>query len=364
MKIRQNRILASAMAALLMAGVLAVTPPAMADQAPVLLGTTEQYAVLAGSTVTNTGPTNISGDAGANIGLAPGTAVTGQAQITLSNGVYHIADDAARKAKDDLITAYDDAAGRGPVTIIPTQLGNQTLLPGVYASADGTFNITGTLTLNAQGDPNAVFIFKTASTLITASSSVVSLIGGARYCRVFWQVGSSATLGTNSTFVGHIMAMESITATTGAFIQGQLMARIAAVTLDTNTIVNGFCPTIPTPTPVPGYTLAPGATLMPGVTFIPGTTLVPWGAVWGATQLPGYTLAPGVTLIPGVTFIPGTTIVPRGVIWVVPSATNLPPTGDTTTDRSAPGILAAGAGIILILAGISLYLFKRKKANT
>lgn len=214
-----------------------------------------------------------------------GTAVTGQAQITLSNGVYHIADDAARKAKDDLITAYNDAAGRGPVTIIPTQLGNQTLLPGVYASADGTFNITGTLTLSAQGDPNAVFIFKTASTLVTASSSVVSLIGGARYCRVFWQVGSSATLGTNSTFVGHIMAMESITATTGAFIQGQLMARTAAVTLDTNTIVNGFCPTIPSPTPISS-----------------------------ATPVPGYTLAPGVTLIPGVTFIPGTTIVPRGVI--------------------------------------------------
>ena len=149
----------------------------------------------------------------------------------------------AIKAKDDLVTAYNDAAGRTPVTTIPSELGGRTLTPGTYDSVDGTFKITGKLTLDAKGDPNGVFVFKTASTLVTASASDVNLINSARFCRTFWQVGSSATLGTNSHFVGHIFAMQSITATTGATVQGQLLARNGAVTLDTNTITNGFCAT-------------------------------------------------------------------------------------------------------------------------
>ncbi|MHB8128984.1 MAG: ice-binding family protein [Mobilitalea sp.] len=119
--------------------------------------------------------------------------------------------------------------------------GGTTLTPGVYDSSDGTFQITGTLTLDAQGDPEGVFIFKTASTLITASDSNINLTNSARFCRTFWKVGSSATLGTNSRFVGHIFAMESITANNGATIQGQLLARTGAVTLDNNIITNGIC---------------------------------------------------------------------------------------------------------------------------
>ena len=219
---------------------LAAPAMSMAAQPTVNLGTTSSFAVLAGTTITNTGPTTVSGSAGGDLGLFPGTSFTGEAQVTRSGSV-HLADTVASKAKDDLVTAYNDAALRTPVTTIPTELGGQTLTPGVYDSESGTFQITGTLTLDAQGDPDGVFIFKTASTLITASNSSVRLINSARYCRTFWQVGSSATLGTNSHFVGHIFALTSIAAQTGATVQGQLLARNGAVTLDHNTIMNGLC---------------------------------------------------------------------------------------------------------------------------
>lgn len=205
------------------------------SQPTVNLGTTSAFAVLAHSTITNTGPTTITGD----VGLFPGTSFTGEAAVTL-NGATHITDAVAEQAKLDLVTAYNDAAGRTPSSI-PTELGGSTLKTGTYSSESGTFGLTGTLTLDAEGDPNAVFIFQTESTLITASESKVVLLNGARFCRVFWVVGSSATLGTDSEFVGHIFAMESVTANTRAVIQGQLMARTGAVTLDTNTITNGLC---------------------------------------------------------------------------------------------------------------------------
>lgn len=241
--------------------VMMVTPTVvMAAQPTVNLGTTSTFAVLAGSTITNTGTTIINGSAGGNIngnvggdvGLYPGTVFSGQASTTIS-GAVHLADTVAIAAKNDLVTAYNDAEGRIPVTRIPSELGGTTLTPGTYDSADGTFQITGTLTLDAKGDPDGVFVFKTASTLITASSSSVNLINSARFCRTFWKVGSSATLGTNSHFVGHIFALQSITANTGATVQGQLLARNGAVTLDNNTITNGYCATttIPKPVPVP-----------------------------------------------------------------------------------------------------------------
>ena len=231
---------------LLMVVMMAAPTMSMAAQSTVDLGTTSSFAVLAGSTITNTGPTTINGDAGGDVGLSPGTAFTGQADATIS-GTVHLADAAAILAKDDLVTAYNDAAERTPVTTIPTELGGTTLIPGTYDSADGTFQITGTLTLDAQGDPDGVFVFKTASTLITAADSSISIINSARYCRTFWKVGSSATLGTNSHFVGHIFAMESITANNGATVQGQLLARTGAVTLENNTITNGICAAPPAP---------------------------------------------------------------------------------------------------------------------
>lgn len=209
------------------------------------LYSTSNFAVLGGSAITNTGPTTIGGSAGGDIGLYPGSSFTGSTSVT-SSGVQHINDEVARIAQEDLVTVYNDTAGRTEVVRINSELGGTTLFPGVYDSADGTFEITGTLTLDAQDDPDGVFIFKTASTLITASDSNVVLIGGSQSCHVFWQVGSSATLGTDSNFVGHIFALTSITATTGAEIEGQLLARNGAVTLDSNTITNNSCLAAPT----------------------------------------------------------------------------------------------------------------------
>lgn len=195
------------------------------------LGTAGSFAALAGSTLTNTGSSVLNGD----LGLAPGSSVTGFPPGTV-NGVQHVADSAADQAKNDLVTAYDNVAGQSPVSTVPTELGSTTKTAGTYDSASGTFGITGTLTLDGQGDPNAVFIFKAASTLITAASSSIILINGAQSCNVFWQVGSSATLGTNSSFAGSILALTSITLTTGANVNGRMLARNGAVTLDTNTI--------------------------------------------------------------------------------------------------------------------------------
>src|SRR5659263_127105 len=153
--------------ALLLVAMMAVPAISMAAQPPVNLGTTASFAILAGTTITNTGPTTITGD----VGLHPGTAFV-DTGVTL-NGAPHLTDAVALQAKNDLVTAYDDAAGRTPVTTIATELGGTTLTAGVYDSASGTFGITGTLTLDAQGDPNAVFIFQTGTTLITAPGSSV-----------------------------------------------------------------------------------------------------------------------------------------------------------------------------------------------
>lgn len=196
------------------------------------LGTAESFGVLAGQGVTNTGPTVVEGD----VGSFPNTSVGGFPPGLVQNGTINPSYTAG--AKDDLVTAYVDAAGRTPVTTVGTELGGQVLTHGIYDSAAGTFGITGTLTLDAEGDPNAVWIFKAASTLITGSGSNVNLINGASPCNVFWVVGSSATLGTASTLRGTILSLASITMTTGATLEGRALARNAAVTLDTNTITN------------------------------------------------------------------------------------------------------------------------------
>ena len=203
------------------------------------LGTAGSYAVLAGAGVTNTGPTVINGD----LGTSPTPAITGfgGAPNGTVNGTIHSADAAAASAQNDLTTAYNDAAGQGPPNMVATELGGQTLTPGVYESAAGTFGITGTLTLNAQGDPDAVFIFDAATTLITATSSQVNMINGAQACRVFWKVGSSATLGTDSAFAGTILALQSISLNDGVTVEGRLLARNGAVTLINDTVTRAGC---------------------------------------------------------------------------------------------------------------------------
>jgi hypothetical protein len=203
------------------------------------LGTAGSFAVLAGAGVTNTGPSVINGD----LGTSPTPAVTGfgGAPNGTVNGATHQADALAGQAQADLTTAYNNAAGQGPVNTLATELGGQTLTPGVYKSQSGTFGITGTLTLNGAGNPDAVFIFKTASTLISASASQVLMVNGAQPCHLFWQVGSSATLGTDSAFAGNILALESIQLGSGVTVLGRLLARNASVTLINDVVTRADC---------------------------------------------------------------------------------------------------------------------------
>ena len=250
---------------------LAFASGALAAQAPVSLGTTASYAVLAGTTVTNTGPTTVSG----NLGLSPGTSVTGFPPGLVSGGVQNVANAAAVQAQSDLVIAYNDAAGRTPATTVSGDtLGGLTLTAGVYSG--GALDLTGTLTLDAQGNSGAVFIFQAASTLITASASNVKLVNGASPCNVFWQVGSSATLGTTTTFNGTILALTSIGLNTGAAVAGRLLARNGAVTLDSNTINELTCSGTP-----------PGRSATTIVTQVhnPGHTDVTNGAVLAGTAV-------------------------------------------------------------------------------
>ena len=206
--------------------------PAAAQVAPPL-GEAGSFAVLGGSAVTNTGSTVLAG----NLGVSPGTAVTGFPPGVVVDGTIHVDDAVAQQARTDLTTAYNFLAGQAPdVDLTGVDLGGLVLVPGVYRFAAGA-QLTGTLTLDAQGDPNAVFVFQIGSTLTTASAANVSMINGGEGCNVYWQIGSSATLGTASSLPGSMLALTSITLTTNASLSGRALARNGAVTLDTNSIV-------------------------------------------------------------------------------------------------------------------------------
>ena len=254
-------------------GIVAFTPlvAAAASVPSVDLGTAGSYSVLAGSTVTNAGSSTLQGD----LGLSPGTAVTGFPPGLIS-GTTNVANANAEQAQVDTTTAYTQATDASPSTTQSADLTGLTLSPGVYSVPAGTSNLTGTLTLNGQGNPDAVFIFQMPSTFITSSASDIVLENDANACNIFWQVTSSATLGTDSSFQGTIIALTSITADTGATITGRLLARNGAVTLDSNTIANPVCLATTTTTPPTKTTTPPTTTTTTPPTATPtGATVVP-----------------------------------------------------------------------------------------
>ncbi len=226
------------------------------------MGTADDYSVLAGTTVTNTGATVLN----QSLGLSPGTDITGfPPGIVNPPGVVEQTTPAAAAAQLDLTAAYIDAAARPLNETVTSDLTGLTLVGGVYAGpSKSPLTLNGNLTLDGAGDPNSVFIFQTDSTLITGSGSTVTLINGAQQCNVFWQVGSSATLGTGSTFVGTILALTSIAVTTGVTVHGRALARNGEVTLDNDTFNAPTCdltaPTTTTTTPATTTTAASGTT--------------------------------------------------------------------------------------------------------
>ena len=222
------------------------------------LGTSANFAVLAGSAVTNTGSSLIVG----NLGVYPGTSVTGFPPGIVTTGSIHIADGTASTAQADLTTAYNNAAGQSVTQVLTgMDLGTVgTLGPGVYFFASSA-QLTGTLTLNGGGNPNAVFIFQIGSTLTTATSSTVLAVNGAQAANIFWQVGSSATIGTSTSFLGNILALTSITTNAGVSMAGRLLAINGAVTMISLTLTSP-------PFLVPGSSGAPPAATPAPATLI------------------------------------------------------------------------------------------------
>jgi len=242
MESRYSRLLASVGFAALLCG----SSPAWAQS----LGTAASFAVLGGSTVTNTGPSILTGD----LGVSPGSAVTGFPPGLVTGGTIHAADAVALQAQNDVTTAYNFLAAQACGTDLTGQdLGGLTLTPGVYCFSSSA-QLTGTLTLNGPG----IYIFQMGTSLTTASGSAVALTNGASACDVWWQVGSSATLGTTASLPGNILALTSITLNTGASASGRVLARNGAVTLDSN-IVTG-CAAAPGAAQIP--TLSEGGLIM------------------------------------------------------------------------------------------------------
>lgn len=343
---------ASALSCSVLLGMSAVAgiPAAFAAEAKVGLGTSGSYSVLGGQSVTNTGSSILAQDLGVN----PGTSITGFPP-GLVLGTTHAADAQAVLAQSDLVSAYDDAASRTPTARIMGDLAGMTLVSGVYV-ANETVELNGTLTLDGQGDPNAVWIFQVGSALTTASASSIELVNGAQACNVYWQVGSSATLGTASDFKGSVLALTSVTVTNEATVEGRVLARNGSVTLDDNTFTSPECttgspagPTAPvTPPATPEPTVPPEATPTAPAGVAPPAGSTPDGPGNPPT-------APAVDTIPPDEATPAETAGPED---------KGPGAGEAVTELARTGAgsnwIVAGAGTALAALGAVLLAASRK----
>jgi Ice-binding-like len=221
--------------------------PISAKAAAVNLATAQPFVVLSGAGVTNTGPSVLNGD----LGVSPGTSLTGFGLPAVVNGATHANDAVAAQAQSDLTTAYNVAAGQ-PVPpgndLTGTDLGGRTLTAGAYGFSSSA-GLTGQLTLDAQGNPNAQFVFVIGTTLTTATASSVVLTNGASPCNVYWKVGSSATLGTSTSFEGNLMALQTVSLNSSVTVLGRVLARNGEVTLINDVLGTPQCATGSTPTP-------------------------------------------------------------------------------------------------------------------
>ena len=282
---------------------------------PIDLGGAEEFGVLGGSAVTNTGTTIVNG----NVGVSPGTSITGfdGAPSGLATGTQHSADAVASQAQTDLTGAIDDAAGLSPTVSGLDNLSGLSLVPGVYSGGELSLNTGGNLTL--AGNADSVWVFQAASTLIVGSGSTITMTGGASSCNVFWLVGSSATIGTDAEFVGTVLANTAITANTGATIEGRLLASTAAVTLDNNVITP---PTVCTPAPLAfTSTTPPRGTVGDAYTY---TATAP------GTPTPTYTVTSGE--LPAGLVLDSTT----GVVSGTPTTPGSTPVTITASNGEAP----------------------------
>jgi hypothetical protein len=356
---RAKKAGAASLAGSVILGMLAFSgvSAAVAAEPSVPLATAEGYSVLAGTTVTNTGSTVLSD----NLGVSPGTAITGFPP-GIVGGTVHAADGPALQAQSDLAIAYTDATNRQISATLPEQIAGTILEGGVYESWSGKLALDGTVTFDGQNDPNSVFIMKSASTLITGSASKVAFINGAQACNVFWQVGSSATLGTDSTFAGTVLARTSITANNGATIEGRALALNGAVTLDNNVFIKPSCD-VPIPTPsatpsasatattpavIPSPAVSATATTAPIVSVSAPTTRTDTGTSTGADTDTGISMENGAGS--------GTEIETSTEAGTDSSATRLADTGVSTMTP-----LFAGTGLALLFAGLGLFFFGNRK---
>lgn len=347
---KQTKVIVPVVATAVVAIVALIIPAiSNAAQPQVNLGSTSNFAVLAGSGITNTGPTTVSGSAGGDLGSDPTPAFTGDTLVTTTGTKYTAPSAVVTAAKTALVTAYDDAAGRTPATTVTADLGGQTLVSGVYNSA-AALALTGTLTLDGQNNPDAVFVFQAGSTLTTAGSSVVQLINGAQACHVFWQVGSSATFGTSSDFTGHVLALTSITATTGATFKGQLLARNGAVTLDTNTITNDVC--------AAAVSASPTVTAAPSSTPSASTSTPPVVTPPVATETPSASATPSESATPSASASASSS--PEASASPTPVATT--ETGGQLPNTETPWVNILVIGLAVILVGSALLFWRRKRS--